>query len=134
MFLTATLPEYKIGWPTGFDRLLLVSIGTSSAPKLLTKLTPLRRHIICVASETPAGLMFAASDHNDVVCRTLGQTRFGPKVDNELDLAIGGGLDTKLFTDLRYTIEIRGEELDRYNISTGPPELPNSTPSSTSTR
>jgi hypothetical protein len=123
MFLTATLPEYRISWPTGPDRLLLVSVGTGSAPRLLTRLAPLRRHIIYVASNTPAGLMFAASNHNDVVCRALAQTRFGAKLDNELDTMIDGGLDDKLFTYLRYNIELRKEELDRYNINTEPAEL-----------
>jgi hypothetical protein len=67
--------------------------------------------------------MFAASNHNDVVCRALAHTRFGAKLDNELGAMIGGGLDEKLFTYLRYNIELRREELDRYNISTEPTEL-----------
>ena len=36
---------------------------------------------------------------------------------------IDGGLDNTLFTYLRYNIELRKEELDRYNISTEPAEL-----------
>jgi uncharacterized protein len=123
MFLTATLPEYKICWPTGPNRLMLVSIGTGSAPKLLTRLAPLRRHIIYVASNTPAGLMFAASNHNDVVCRALAQTRFGARLDNELGTMIDGGLDYKLFTYLRYNIDLDRKTLNRYSISAEPAAL-----------
>ncbi|MGH6624034.1 MAG: patatin-like phospholipase family protein, partial [Burkholderiaceae bacterium] len=39
-FVTATAQPYNIGWPTGEDRMLIVSVGTGSAAKLLPKLEP----------------------------------------------------------------------------------------------
>ena len=77
MFLTATLPVYRIQWATGRENLLIVSIGTGFSPARLTNLSRLRRHIIYVATNTPSGLMFAAANHNDVMCRVLGHTHFG---------------------------------------------------------
>jgi patatin-like phospholipase/acyl hydrolase len=76
MFLTATIPEYAMNWPTGPDKMLVVSVGTGFAPARLRNLSRLRRHIIYVATNTPTGLMFAAANHNDVVCRTLGENAF----------------------------------------------------------
>ena len=60
MFLTATIPEYEMRWPTGPDKLLLISVGTGFAPARLQNLSKLRRHIIYVATNTPTGMMFAA--------------------------------------------------------------------------
>ena len=71
LFLAATLPEYHLEWPTGRTSLLLVSIGTGFLAGRLKNLSRLRRHIIYVATNTPTGLMFAAANHNDVVCRSL---------------------------------------------------------------
>jgi uncharacterized protein len=41
MFLTATLPEYEMRWPVGFDKLQLISIGTGFAPARLKNLSKL---------------------------------------------------------------------------------------------
>jgi patatin-like phospholipase/acyl hydrolase len=117
MFLTATLPEYEMRWPVGSDKLLLISVGTGFAPARLKNLIRLRRHIIYVATNTPAGLMFAAANHNDVVCRTFGDTRFGPCLDNELGRMIPGGLPNKLFTYARYNINLDHEEIEQYGLS-----------------
>jgi patatin-like phospholipase/acyl hydrolase len=59
MFLTATFPEYAMRWPTGSDKLLLISIGTGFAPARLRNFSRIRRHIVYVATSTPTGLMFA---------------------------------------------------------------------------
>ncbi len=116
MFLTATLPEYAMNWSTGRDKLLLISVGTGFAPARLRNLSKLRRHIIYVATNTPTGLMFAAANHNDVVCRTFGETRFGPYLDNELMHMIPGGLPDKLFTYARYNVELSDDEIKKYGI------------------
>ena len=48
LFLAATLPEYRLGWPTGPDRLLLVSIGTGFSPARLKNLSRLAApHHLC---------------------------------------------------------------------------------------
>jgi len=116
MFLTATIPEYEMRWPTGADRLLLISVGTGFAPARLQNLSKLRRHIIYVATNTPTGLMFAAANHNDVVCRTFGETRFGPHLDRELQRMMSGGLPDKLFTYARYNIELDDNQVKKYGI------------------
>jgi hypothetical protein len=120
MFLTATIPEYAMRWPVGPDRLLLMSVGTGFAPARLRNLSKFRRHIIYVATTTPTGLMFAAANHNDVVCRTFGETRFGPYLDSELRRMMPGGLPNKLFSYARYNIRLDDEEINQYGVSDVP--------------
>jgi hypothetical protein len=122
LFLAATLPEYRLGWPTGPDRLLLVSVGTGFSPARLKNLSRLRRHIIYVATNTPSGLMFAAANHNDVVCRSLGQVRFGRPIDRELE-NLTQGLPGKLFSYARYNVELSSDELATYGVSVPAREL-----------
>ena len=119
LFLAATLPEYKLEWPTGPDKLLLTSIGTGFPPGRLNNLSRLRRHIIYVATNTPTGLMFAAANHNDVVCRALGQFRFGPFLDNELQY-LAEGLPHQMFAYARYNIELSPKYLEPYNVTVDP--------------
>lgn len=114
LFLAATLPEYKVGWDTGSDALLLISVGTGSAPALLDNLSTLRRHILYVATKTPSGLMFAAANHNDVVCRSIGDTRYGPKLDSELEDMVGGGLEIKLLSYARYNLDLQDDVIASY--------------------
>jgi len=122
LFLTATLPEYRLEWPTGPDQLLLVSVGTGFLPAEQKKISRLRRHIIYVATSTPSGLMFAAANHNDVACRSLGQVRFGRPIDSELgDLTTG--LATKHFSYARYNIAFDPLELASYGVTADPREL-----------
>ena len=116
MFLTATIPEYAMNWPVGPDKLLLISVGTGFAPARLQNFSRLRRHIIYVATNTPTGLMFAAANHNDVVCRCLGATRFGPYLDSELQRMMPGGLPDKLFSYARYNIKLEDEETKQYGV------------------
>lgn len=122
LFFTATLPEYGLGWPTGADRLLLVSVGTGFLPAGLKKLSQLRRHIIYVATSTPSGLMYAAANHNDVTCRALGEVRFGRPIDSELD-RLTTGLPTKHFSYARYNVAYEPEELAGYGVTTDPHDL-----------
>jgi uncharacterized protein len=116
MFLTATIPEYEMNWPVGPDKLLLISVDTGFAPARLQNLSKLRRHIIYVATNTPTGLMFAAANHNDVVCRTFGETRFGPYLDSELQRMMPGGFPDKLFTYARYNIKLDDDEIKQYGV------------------
>lgn len=115
LLLSATLPEYGVNWATGPDKLLLISVGTGSAPTVVNNLSKARRHLLYVAMNTPGGLMFAAANNNDVVCRALGDVAFGPWLDSELtDLT--RGLNTKLFRYARYNIELNSKGLGKVGM------------------
>jgi len=77
--LTATLPAYRLDWPTGANRLLLVSAGTGATK---TRLSPtlhflLRR--LSVAMLVPGGLLETISQQQDMLCRVLGNACLGTR-------------------------------------------------------
>ena len=67
--------------------------------------------------------MFAAANHNDVMCRVLGHTHFGLRLDSELGVLVEGGLPDKLFGYARYNIEMSPEVLAEYGVTAPPAEL-----------
>jgi len=95
LFLMATLPEYRLEWEAGEEKLLLVSIGTGSigtaSPTLRTSQMGLLHNVRTV----PSALIDAASIEQDMLCRAFGRCRFGAPIDGEVgDLvaADDGGL------------------------------------------
>ena len=84
LFLMATLPEYKVGWPMGEDRLLLVSIGTGALTGAAKNVKPAQMTVLYSARAVPAALIDAALNEQDVLCRVFGRCRFGDPVDRPL--------------------------------------------------
>lgn len=123
-FVTATAQPYNIGWPTGEDRMLIVSVGTGSAAKLLPKLEPSDMTLIYQASTIPSALMTAAAQGQDLFCRTFGNCLVGPEIDREVGAMIGatGPVSPKLFTYLRYDADVSREGLDRLGLPDVEPE------------
>ncbi len=82
-YLTATQPCYRVGWPTGVDRLHLVSIGTGQLRSRVS--TRMRRFLgnLIFATTVPSGLMDSISREQDMLCRTLGRTLHGAPIDSE---------------------------------------------------
>jgi uncharacterized protein len=62
LFLMATVAPYKLSWPTGEDKMLLVSIGTGIAADANVNLAPEQMNIVYNASSLPSAFMFAASN------------------------------------------------------------------------
>ena len=82
-FQMATAAPYAINWPTGADKLLIVSVGTGSAAETWPDLTTGDMTLIHHAKNLPGALMNAASAGWDMACRTLGACRFGGEIDRE---------------------------------------------------
>ncbi|MBF5045882.1 patatin [Aggregicoccus sp. 17bor-14] len=111
LFLLATLPAYRVGWPTGEERLLLVSVGTGGARALDPALSPLRMHLLHHAAQVPQALLRAASVEQDLLCRVLGRCRHGAPLDRELGSLVEppgapGPLPERLFTYVRYDADL----------------------------
>lgn len=104
-FLTATLSQYRIGWPTGADKMLIVSVGTGSNPAVDESLST--AGLIGNAKNIPGALMYAALNEQDMLCRVFGECRVGSKLDLEIgDLKSGTGpVRDRLFTYMRYNFE-----------------------------
>lgn len=111
LFQMATLPQYGVGWETGVDRMLLVSVGTGRQEKLIKKPKAQGVGIRKLAVSAPSWLMTGASAENDLMCRMLGHCVHGPKVDNEVGDLKGESIDGKLFTYARYDISLTDDLL-----------------------
>ena len=61
LFLMGTLDAYRLSWPIGEDKILLVSIGTGSSAEANANLAPHQMNLLYNASSIPSALMYAAS-------------------------------------------------------------------------
>ena len=82
LYLKATLPEYRMGWPKGIDQLSLVSVGTGIDGSGRGQRHEL--NLVQAASSIPNALIGGFSQNQDLLCRAIGECRFGPKIDSEL--------------------------------------------------
>jgi uncharacterized protein len=111
-FQMATAAPYRVGWPTGTDQLLIVSVGTGSAPRTQAELQVDDMNLIHSATNIPSALMNAASAGWDMTCRMLGDCRFGAPIDREFGALVGdfegvpNWTGPKLFTYLRYDPDV----------------------------
>ena len=120
LFLMATVKPYKLSWPTGEDKMLLVSIGTGIAANANQNLTPEQMNIIYNASSLPSAFMFAASNEQDFLCRVFGKCLNGGTLDREVWDMLGdngqGPVNPKLFTYMRYNADLSREGLNALGL------------------
>lgn len=125
LFLMATVEAYGLSWPTGEDRMLVVSVGTGTAPKADDRLRPGDMNLLFNASSVPAALMAAALNEQDLLCRVFGRCRHGAVLDREIgDMRQeGAGLvEPRLFTYVRYNAELTRAGLDALSLPDIRPE------------
>lgn len=124
LFLMATIEPYKLNWRTGEDKMLLVSIGTGTNPDANSNLHPSDMNLIYNAQSIPSALMFASSTQQDFLCRTFGNCLEGGEIDREIgDLRnIKGAVSNKLFTYMRYNIELTSDGLKNIDLDSIKPE------------
>jgi hypothetical protein len=125
LFLMATSAPYRLGWPAGPENLLLVSVGTGSVPNDHAALAPDKMNLLYLAGAVPQGLINAALNQQDLLCRMFGETLAGPPLDGETGdlLASGGGSGlAKLFTYVRYNAELTRRGLDSLGLPDMRPE------------
>lgn len=124
LFLMATTEPYRLNWPTGTDKMLLVSIGTGTSPDANKDLDPGDMNLLYNASTIPSALMAAALNEQDFLCRTFGQCLAGPVLDLEVGDMIGkrGPVNPKLFSYVRYNAELTRAKLDGLELPGIDPE------------
>jgi patatin-like phospholipase/acyl hydrolase len=124
-FLMATVAPYKMNWPAGEDKMLVVSIGTGTSPQANADLDPNAMNLLYNAGSIPSALMYAALNEQDMLCRVFGNCRAGDALDREVGNLIGakGPLGpNKLFTYLRYNAELSAEGLKALGLPDIRPE------------
>jgi len=82
-----TEPAYRLSWPKGESKMLVVSIGTGSGPILGATADDPDTNVLAGAVNTLSAVMNQAQVDQDVNCRTVGRCTYGPFIDREvLDL------------------------------------------------
>jgi hypothetical protein len=128
LFLMSTIGAYKLGWKTGVDRMLLVSVGTGTSPDANEDLDPSAMNLLYNATSIPSALMFAALNEQDLLCRVFGACRFGAELDREVGSLIDPpdepnlGIVPKLFAYARYNAELTTDGLTKLGLGKIRPE------------
>lgn len=119
LFLMATTKPYKLNWPVGEDKMLLVSVGTGMTPSANKNLKPGEMNLLYNAGAIPSALMFAAQNQQDMLCRIFGKCLEGDIIDREvgnmIDINAPGG--KKLFTYVRYNADLSDEGLSALGLT-----------------
>ncbi|HYN22074.1 MAG TPA: patatin-like phospholipase family protein [Thermoanaerobaculia bacterium] len=118
LFLMATLEPYNLEWPTGEDKMLIVSVGTGSNADENAQLAASDMNLVYNAKSLAPALMFAALNEQDLLCRSFGKCLAGDPIDLEIGDMIGkrGPVFPRLFTYMRYNAELTRPGLDRLGL------------------
>ncbi len=84
LYRMATQPEYRLGWPAGEDKLMLVSVGTGAAPVLGTTADAPESHLLATGKGVLGALMNGAGIEQDINCRVFGRCVYGDVIDREV--------------------------------------------------
>jgi patatin-like phospholipase/acyl hydrolase len=85
--LTAILPGYRIKWPTGPDKIRVVSIGTLAFSSELSVAHP-SLWLGALAAKIPAALLQSMGWQQDYLCRSLGECLYGEMLDGEVGFLV----------------------------------------------
>ena len=122
MYRMATQSAYHLNWPTGEDKLLIISVGTGSAPSAGSY-----NNLLDAAKGLPNNLMYAMQVDQDVNCRTVGRCTYGANIDRELKFMVPMDDEGKLipltsntsrhFLYARYNADLSREGLDALGLN-----------------
>ena len=118
LFLMATTEPYRLCWPTGENKMLVVSVGTGASANANASLSPDEMHLLYNAGTIPSALMAAALNEQDFLCRIFGKCLAGDPLDREIGTVIGQGIPDvpKLFTYVRYNADLSRPGLDALGL------------------
>ena len=120
--LMATLPGYRINWPSGINQLQLISVGTGSTRARLTKQAAREVNNKDVAGFIIPAVLGSVALEQDMLCRVLGDCVHGDPIDGEMGNLHGDGLlqtDEKKFSYVRYNRNFSFEEIADLERRTG---------------
>ena len=84
LYRFATDPAYRLEWPRGEDKLLLVSIGTGAAPASGSTADDPDSNMLTTGVGIPSALMYGSLVDQDINCRAVGRCTYGAVIDREL--------------------------------------------------
>ncbi len=116
LYMMATLPAYNLGWPTGVDKMLLVSVGTGRVRTGSGERRADQMSMFFYASSVPGALMDSINLQQDMICRTIGLCKEGSPIDSEVGDFCDVPADEipgRKFTYLRYDHAFTAEEVEQ---------------------
>lgn len=84
LFRKATLAPYNLNWKAGESDMLLISIGTGSAPTLDGDIESPEKNIALNLVGLPSAFMYGMLVDQDINCRAVGRCFSGDAIDREL--------------------------------------------------
>lgn len=84
LYRMATEAPYNLNWAKGEKNLLLVSVGTGSAPRIDTQTYSKGNFLLKNAKQIPTALMYGTAVDQDINCRLSGRCVCGAQIDREL--------------------------------------------------
>ena len=112
--LTTVLPNYRIGWEPGPDKIRLISVGTLRIASAAFQRTAQQMWLGYHLPSIPTALMQGISLEQDYICRCLGTCLYGEEIDSEvgdlIHLPVPG---PKWFSYVRYNQSFLGDEAQR---------------------
>jgi len=132
VFLEATNPRYQFGWPTGVDKLLLISLGTGFSAVTVPEGKAAEYNLLNWAQYLIKELLADANLQQNVLMHLIGQGPKGKGPASEVEIAaaravgtpapdalevMSAGLgSTKALTYQRITIDLTRERLDGLDL------------------
>lgn len=115
LYMMATLPAYNLGWETGVDKMLLVSIGTGRVRTGIGLRRADQMSMLFHARSLPVALMDSINLQQDMMCRTIGFCKEGEPIDSEVgdfrDVP-AAEITKRKFTYMRYDHPFTAEEIE----------------------
>jgi uncharacterized protein len=114
LFSMATLPCYNLNWPTGVDKMLLVSVGTGRVRTGAGAVRANQMNMLFYARSIPSALMESISQQQDIICRMIGHCKEGEPIDSEIG-DLRGPADSvaeKKFNYVRYDHLFTADEMN----------------------
>ena len=84
LYRFATDPAYRLQWPTGEKKMLLVSVGTGAAPTEGSTASDPEHNLLSTGLGIPGALMYGSLVDQDINCRSIGRCTYGDVIDREL--------------------------------------------------
>jgi len=99
----ATMDGYRVGWPTGADKLLLVSVGTGAADRRVKRANLTAEHAI----KAVVALMDDCADLQETLLQWMSSSRTARPIDREMgDLQHDLVARAPLLSYMRYNVDL----------------------------
>jgi hypothetical protein len=117
LFMMATIPEYRLEWETGVDKMLVVSVGTGLSPQVHPKLEAKDMNGLHTAKTVLGTLLGGPVVQQDMACRMIGKCIHGADIDGEIGNLSEGAGDDRRFSYVRYNATLTEKGLGQLGLA-----------------